>query len=794
MITALLLVTLLGGWAEGPRTAPSPRGRSAGFASSLALYGDELFVARSAASDPRPAADGPRVFIYRRGGPGWVQRGEIDPGELGGGGFGAAIAAGRDVLAVGAPGQGAGGTVLVYERHHGTWSLGATLTPPTGLPADAFGSALALDGDLLVAAAPGADSARGVVYAFRRDRRTHTWSPAGEIAQGDAPGRLLGVALAAQGGRVLAGGPGHRGLAGIAILYRSEADGWKEETRLTAPSDSVFSFGASVLLAGDDAIVGAPAAGRLAGDAYAFRRTGGRWAPEGRIAPASADSLTAFGAALARAGRTLVISAPIAGHGEGRVHLFERRDAGWIETGVLTPPPAYGGSDQRAGARLAAEDGVLVAAAPTLDFGEGAAVTWVRERDGRWSSTAALADEAAALPAIVGGERRCQNGTIEAFACHQVDVLSFLPVKEIGGRRGIELNDIWGWTDSTTGREFALVGRMDGTSFVEVTDPVRPRYLGDLPMHAGARANSWRDIKVYRGHAFIVADGAGAHGMQVFDLGQLLGVSHPPVTFHETAHYDGIASAHNIVINEATGYAYPVGANGGGETCGGALHMVDIRDPTRPTFAGCFADASTGRQRTGYIHDAQCVTYRGPDARYHGREICFNSSETAVGIADVTDKAKPVPLAVAAYPNTAYAHQGWLTEDQKFFFLDDEGDELAGTVPRTRTLVWDVSRLDEPVLVTEFLGTTSATDHNLYIRGRYMYQSNYVAGLRVIDVADPAHPQETGYLDTVPYGENAPGYAGSWSNYPYFPSGTIVVTSGREGLFVVRHRPEEMTP
>jgi len=96
--------------------------------------------------------------------------------------------------------------------------------------------------------------------------------------------------------------------------------------------------------------------------------------------------------------------------------------------------------------------------------------------------------------------------------------------------------------------------------------------------------------------------------------------------------------------------------------------------------------------------------------------------------------------------------------------------------------------------VTEFLGTTSATDHNLYIRGRYMYQSNYVAGLRVIDVADPAHPRETGYLDTVPYGENAPGYAGSWSNYPYFPSGTIVVTSGREGLFVVRHRPEEMTP
>ncbi|MGH7631250.1 MAG: choice-of-anchor B family protein [Gemmatimonadales bacterium] len=130
---------------------------------------------------------------------------------------------------------------------------------------------------------------------------------------------------------------------------------------------------------------------------------------------------------------------------------------------------------------------------------------------------------------------------------------------------------------------------------------------------------------------------------------------------------------------------------------------------------GAWALAATlaSLQRTGYTHDAQCVTYQGPDARYHGREICFNASETAVGIADVTDKAAPKSIAVAAYPNPSYAHQGWLTEDQRYVFLDDEGDELAGAVPRTRTLVWDVSRLDEPVLLTECLGTTAATDHNL---------------------------------------------------------------------------------
>jgi len=111
----------------------------------------------------------------------------------------------------------------------------------------------------------------------------------------------------------------------------------------------------------------------------------------------------------------------------------------------------------------------------------------------------------------------------------------------------------------------------------------------------------------------------------------------------------------------------------------------------------------------------------------------------------------------------------------------------------TRTLVWDVTTLDEPVLAREFQGATGASDHNMYVRGRYLFQSNYVAGLRVLDIADPINPREVGYFDTVG-GDNRAGFDGSWSNYPYFPSGTIVVTSVREGLFIVRHRPERPVP
>ena len=388
----------------------------------------------------------------------------------------------------------------------------------------------------------------------------------------------------------------------------------------------------------------------------------------------------------------------------------------------------------------------------------------------------------------MGEPVECTGGEATMFPCGGVDMLSFLPVQQIGGGRGVETNDVWGWTDPETGREWAIVGRFDGTAFIDISDPSNPVFAADLPKHEGSRANTWRDIKVYRDHAYIVADGAGPHGMQVVDLTRLRSIrpEDMPVTLTHDVHYDGIASAHNIVINEATGFAYAVGVNGGGETCGGGLHMIDIREPKNPTFAGCFQDLQTGRQNTGYSHDAQCVIYHGPDEQYRGREICLGSNETMLSIADVTDRDSTVAISRAAYPNVGYAHQGWLDEQHEYFYMDDEGDELQG-VPNTRTLVWDVKDLDDPVLVKEYFGPSTSSDHNLYIVGDLMYQSNYVSGLRIVDISDRANPREVGFFDTVPATDD-PGFDGSWSNYPFFASGTIVVTSGKEGVFLLRRR------
>jgi choice-of-anchor B domain-containing protein len=377
----------------------------------------------------------------------------------------------------------------------------------------------------------------------------------------------------------------------------------------------------------------------------------------------------------------------------------------------------------------------------------------------------------------------CTQGYAAGFPCHQVDLLSYVPSADLGGSF---INDIWGWTDPETGNDYALVGAAEGLVMVDITDPKRPVVMGMLPTHSDAGLDFWRDIKVYANHAFVVAENDG-HGMQVLDLTQLrdVDISGGPVVFAETAHYDppDYNHAHNIAINEAAGYAYVVGT----DDCDGGLHMVDISDPTNPSFAGCFEDH-------GYTHDTQCVIYEGPDTAYQGREVCFSSNADSflntLSIADVTDKANPVGIANVEYPEDGYSHQGWLTPDQKYFLHGDELDELFfGN--QTRTRIWDVTDLDNPTVIGVFDNDTDSIDHNIYIQGRYAFMSNYTSGLRVYDTTDVVDGKlsEVAFFDVYPENDNASFEGGTWSNYPFFAQkGVVAVTSMDRGLFIVQPR------
>ena len=372
----------------------------------------------------------------------------------------------------------------------------------------------------------------------------------------------------------------------------------------------------------------------------------------------------------------------------------------------------------------------------------------------------------------------CSGGMAGPYPCNGYDLQSHFDLNTLNAGSG---NDSWGWTDPATGKEYALMGLSNGTAFIDISNPTNPIYLGKLPTHTSN--SSWRDIKTYNNHAFIVSEASG-HGMQVFDLTRLRSVPNPPVTFNSDAHYNGFGRAHNLVINEDTGYAYAVGTS----TFNGGPHFVNIQDPTNPTAAG-------GYSMDNYSHDAQVVTYCGPDKDYSGREILIGSNENEVIIADITDKSNPVNISSISYGNVEYTHQGWFTEDQRYFLVGDELDETSVGF-NTRTIVFDFNDLDNPQLDFEYTGPTPAIDHNGYVKGTKYYMANYRAGIRIIDVSDIANGNisEEGFFDTYPANNNA-NFSGAWSVYPYFESGNIVISDINRGFFVVKaQNPDLVAP
>ncbi len=154
-------------------------------------------------------------------------------------------------------------------------------------------------------------------------------------------------------------------------------------------------------------------------------------------------------------------------------------------------------------------------------------------------------------------------------------------------------------------------------------------------------------------------------------------------------------------------------------------------------------------------------------------------------IANVTDKGDTKTISKLTYENNSYAHQGWLTEDHRYFLLDDEFDESQRNI-NTQTYIFDVQDLDTPKLIGVFESTKGSIDHNQYVKGDYVFQANYTSGLRVLSLGDIENGEleEIAYFDSFPEHDN-PDFNGAWSNYPYFESGLVIVSDISNGLFVL---------
>ena len=366
----------------------------------------------------------------------------------------------------------------------------------------------------------------------------------------------------------------------------------------------------------------------------------------------------------------------------------------------------------------------------------------------------------------------CINGYIGGeWPCANVELISQVPNEDMGS---MAANDLWGWTDPLDGREYVLFGKRDGTWFIEVTNPQLPRIVGELP--ATGLANSlWRDIKVV-GHHMVVVSEANLSRFQVFDLSRLrdhLSIG-PPVVFPTDTLLDGFSKAHNVVVHGDSERVYICGPNG----IEGFL-VYDFSTAEEPTIVGSWSEA--------YVHDAQVVTYSGPDPDHQGKTIMVASCADDLRILDVTDPTDIVELSSTGPDPYGYIHQGWLSQDQRFFLLGDESDEISGLVEETTTYVFNLEDLDNPQWVaSEALGT-HGTDHNLYVRGHFVHESNYADGwqLFTFDPAADAMLAPKAHFDTQPE-VSGPSFAGSWSNYPYFDSGTIAVSDQDHGLFLLR--------
>jgi choice-of-anchor B domain-containing protein len=404
-----------------------------------------------------------------------------------------------------------------------------------------------------------------------------------------------------------------------------------------------------------------------------------------------------------------------------------------------------------------------------------------------------------------------ENGIDDAlagqFPCDGVDMLSFTHVDTFGPSSGSLISsdgasDVWGWT-SAAGEEFVILGKVTGVTFLNVTDPTAPLLLGNLNILTEAQGFIWYDIKVVGDHAYIVSETPGA-GLLVFDMTQLIDLgTDVNREFVPSSVYPLTGSAHNIVANEAAETVYVVGGNNGlaaEDICRAGLHAIDVSSPTLPTFAGCYLEEGgygvvgslagdpVTRQLSRYVHDAQCARYSGPDTEHGGKDICITSAEDHVSIVDMSNPLLPTLLSTVAYESPAYTHQGWLSPDMATFYLGDELDEEVdpGNL-HTRTIVLDVSDLDAPKVSFVHEAAGYAIDHNMYTAGDALFQSNYSSGLRILDtskVVTDTQLTEVAYFDVRP-SDNSTTYSGTWSNYPYFESGNVVI-SGYDGVWMVR--------
>ncbi|MEM9990135.1 MAG: choice-of-anchor B family protein [Bacteroidota bacterium] len=317
----------------------------------------------------------------------------------------------------------------------------------------------------------------------------------------------------------------------------------------------------------------------------------------------------------------------------------------------------------------------------------------------------------------------------------------------------VDCNDIWGWT-APNGNEYALVGLKNALSIVDVSDPRNPREV----TRVSGPNSSWRDIKTWGNYAYVTNETGS--GIQVIDLSNI------PSTGRAEAHFwapriDGfvLSTCHNIYIDEF-GIAYLAGCNLNG---GGPIFVDVATAPGNPEYIG--------KAINRYAHDI-----------YVRNNLMYSSDiyQGEIAITDVSNKEFPRRLGAQTTPSR-FTHNAWLSDDGKTVYTTDE----RANAPVAAYRVTDPTNITK---LFEFRPQRSlgsgVIPHNVHVLNDFLVISHYTDGVIIVDAADPENLIEVGNYDTE--ASSGGGFRGAWGAYPFLPSGNILVSDIKNGLYVVK--------
>ncbi|WP_438863952.1 choice-of-anchor B family protein [Neptunicella sp.] len=388
-------------------------------------------------------------------------------------------------------------------------------------------------------------------------------------------------------------------------------------------------------------------------------------------------------------------------------------------------------------------------------------------------------------------ELDCINNQAGNYACDNISLVAHVPLSNLPGSPNAA-NDIWGHTDLNTGSEYALIGLNNGTAVVDLADPANPQMVGSV----SGSESIWRDIKVYQfydqanarwqAYAYVTTENPN-DGLTIIDLNDL------PNSVSLVKHQFDFRSAHNIYISDVD-YSLNIANSDrlpqihilGANTYFGSQQSFSLANPLNPSLNMNPGNVSAN----DYTHDASSVLItdtRKDSQCQNATDSCLvmlDFNEDSMRLWDQTNPQQRVNLSNTGYSQSAYVHSGWWSEDKNYVFVHDELDEQRYGLNSTLR-IFDITDLTAPQLAGIWTGPTAAIDHNGFVRGNRYFMSNYERGLTILDISEPANPQQVGFFDTFPSSNNA-SFNGAWGVYPFLPSGLIIVSDINSGLYILR--------